>query len=283
MTAVVVDQEYVPAGTGKILLRRVAAPHEYTECEVLQREIWGEQGMSPASLRDMVTAQHNGGLVLGAFTPNDELVGFVFSFPGISRGGLLMQCSVVAAVKPNWQNLGIGYRLKQFQARLAVEAGFDLISWTFDPLSGRNARFNLNMLGAVGIEYMVNTYGVGFGLQAGLETDRLLVTWTLPPTGSVLTHPHAGRDGTVVNEITMDARNLPHPGDYTVSSTADMVQVQVPWNIYTVCAADRALAVRWRTTSRAILAGYLERGYHAVGIRPSSLAGTANYILCRGR
>jgi predicted GNAT superfamily acetyltransferase len=281
MTAVVVDQEYVPAGTGKILLRRIAAPHEYTECEVLQREIWGEQGMSPASLRDMMTAQHNGGLVLGAFAPNDELIGFVFSFPGISRGGLLMQCSVVAAVRPAWQNLGIGYRLKQFQARLAAEAGFDLITWTFDPLSGRNARFNLTMLGAVGVEYMVNAYGVGFGLQAGLETDRLLVTWTLPPTGSGLAVPYQG--GEVVNEFTVDERRLPHPGDHTLSSTADMVLAHVPWNVYTLCAADRDLAVRWRTTSRAILAGYLERGYQAVGIRPSKAAGMATYLLCRGR
>jgi predicted GNAT superfamily acetyltransferase len=280
MTAVVVDQEYVPAGTGKVLLRRVAAPHEYTECEVLQREIWGAGGMSPASLRDMVTAQHNGGLVLGAFTPDDELVGFVFSFPGI-RDGLLMQCSVVAAVRPTWQNLGIGLRLKHFQARLAAEAGFDLISWTFDPLSGRNARFNLNMLGAVGVEYLVNEYGVGFGLQAGLETDRVLVTWTLPPTGPALVLPHQG--GTPVNEFTVDSRGLPRPGDYTLSSTADTVLVQVPWNIYTICRADRALAVRWRNTSRAILGGYLGQGYHAIGIRPSSAAGMATHFLCRGR
>lgn len=42
---------------------------------------------------------------------------------------------------------GLGYAVKQAQRGWAMERGARTMRWTFDPLVGRNARFNLVKLG----------------------------------------------------------------------------------------------------------------------------------------
>ena len=70
--------------------------------EALQREVWpgSETDIVPAHL--LITAVHNGGLVLGAYE-GEKLVGFVFGFPGIEPtpdGPRLKHCSHMAGVLP---------------------------------------------------------------------------------------------------------------------------------------------------------------------------------------
>jgi len=57
---------------------------------------------------------------------------------------------------------------------------YNIIRWNFDPLESLNAYFNFHRLGVISSEYERNIYGVGdSGLDKGLPTDRLLVTWNL--------------------------------------------------------------------------------------------------------
>ncbi len=52
--------------------------------------------------------------------------------------------------------------------------------WTTDPLVSRNGYFNLTKLGARASDYLINFYGVMTdGLNAGEESDRLLISWEL--------------------------------------------------------------------------------------------------------
>jgi predicted GNAT superfamily acetyltransferase len=84
------------------------------------------------------------------------------------------------------------------QRRDALERGIRLIEWTFDPLEWKNARFNLNRLGAIARRYIPNQYGISSSpLHRGLPTDRLVAEWWLDsPRVAALAHdrtaaPHA--------------------------------------------------------------------------------------------
>ena len=75
---------------------------------------------------------------------------------------------------------GVGFELKQHQRRWCLERGVKTIEWTTDPLVRRNAYFNLTKLGARASDYLVNFYGaMTDGLNAGEESDRLLISWEL--------------------------------------------------------------------------------------------------------
>ena len=58
--------------------------------------------------------------------------------------------------------------------------GIELITWTFDPLESRNARFNFHKLGATCDVYLRNLYGaMRDTLNAGLPSDRFQVDWRI--------------------------------------------------------------------------------------------------------
>ncbi len=147
----------------------------FRQCLAIQQQTWRFTDLDIVPLHVLVTAAHTGGLVLGAWV-QDQLVGFVLGFAGRDSGGMPYHHSHMAAVLPAYRSLGIGYALKQEQARQIARQGIDLIVWTFDPLETRNAHFNFNRLGAVARTYLVNHYGIlEDGLNKGLETDRFAV------------------------------------------------------------------------------------------------------------
>lgn len=265
MTTATYDVEAMTVGGEELTLRRVTGIDEYRQCETLQADIWGADDIARVPLLALVTAQDNGGFVLGAYRRDHRLVGFVYSFPGLTAEGRLKQCSVVLAVAPEYRRHGVGYRLKQLQARLAHVAGFASITWTVDPLAGRNIVFNLNKLGAVGTDYIVNAYGIGMGLNAGLETDRLLVTWALPAGDP---QPSLRGNGSVpmVNQMATSRRGLPVPVGHTLDHRARTIGMQVPWDIYEISRNDRGLATAWREVTRCLFQHYLAQGYRAVGV-----------------
>ncbi len=81
-------------------------------------------------------------------------------------------------VRPEYQNHGLGRRLKLKQRDLALAAGIKLIEWTFDPLELKNAFFNIERLGAIVRRYAPNNYGLTSSpLHGGLPTDRCNAEW----------------------------------------------------------------------------------------------------------
>src|ERR1700738_1729416 len=161
---------------------RVAAPveirlgrthDEFAACEAMSRDIWGaaERNVVPREL--LLTTQQNGGLVHGAFLPTGELVGFCFGIPGIRKGRVRL-CSHQLGVHPTYRGAGIGIALKEAQARDARALGYELISWTFDPLEARNAYINLHRLGCIARLYDRNHYGeMEEELKRGLPSARV--------------------------------------------------------------------------------------------------------------
>jgi len=120
-----------------------------------------------------------GGHVLGAFSPQDRLIGFVASSPAW-RDQRRYFYSLALGVVPEYENRGVGRALKFAQRRMALRIGIDCVEWTFDPLRTKNAHLNLARLGAIARSYIPDYYGpVQSSLQRGLPSDRLIAEWWL--------------------------------------------------------------------------------------------------------
>jgi predicted GNAT superfamily acetyltransferase len=90
------------------------------------------------------------------------------------------------AVAFEYQNRGVGARLKWGQRQRAIEEGRTFIKWTWDPMQARNAHFNLNRLGVTVTSYAENFYGTDYvtdptatGEAPGIDSDRLFANWQL--------------------------------------------------------------------------------------------------------
>lgn len=273
MTLIHMATETIPKGTApiaqeRVVVRRVASIEDYRQCEDLQTAVWGPDDIVGIPLLGLLTAQDNGGIVLGAFAPSGALAGFVYSFPGLAPSGRLKQCSVILAVHPHYRNRGVAPRLKLAQRQAALAQGIDLITWTFDPLVGTNAHLNLAKLGGVSSTYLENLYGLGQGLNAGLETDRLLVEWWLSETG----RPTAGQadlpegSAATVNVVGSHPRSgVPINLGYDLDREDEWLLIRIPRDVGAVKETGMELARAWRAQTREMFVTYLGRGYRVLG------------------
>jgi predicted GNAT superfamily acetyltransferase len=168
----------VTVPTEQITIRKCNGIDELNACVALQKEVWNFSDLDLIPLRMFVVSQRIGGQTIGAFH-GDDLVGFAFSIPG-SRAGHAYLHSHMLAVRDSFRNHGLGRKLKLAQRDDAIQQGFELLEWTFDPLEIKNAHLNLSRLGAIARRYSVNHYGHSSSpLQGGLPTDRLVAEWWL--------------------------------------------------------------------------------------------------------
>ena len=241
-------------------VRLVRSMDEFAACEAMSREIWGaaERNVVPREL--LLTMQQNGGLVHGAFFPNERLVGFCFGFVG-RRDGRLRLCSHQLGVLPEFRGSGIGIALKQAQRDDALRLGYELVSWTFDPLEARNAYINLHRLGCIARLYDRDHYGaMEDDLNRGLPSDRLEAEWWLrrpkpsTATGEAQVILRVGADGGPIREPS-------HP------SAGTTVLISIPPDFQQVKRASHELALRWRMESRAAFEAALTAGLVAVDFR----------------
>jgi predicted GNAT superfamily acetyltransferase len=162
------------------VIKILESSEDMTSVEELQRAVWhgSETDVVPAHV--FITAIHNGGVVLGAFL-EDQLIGFVFGFPGLEftpDGPRPKHCSHMLGIKPEYRDSGVGFALKRAQWQMIRHQGLDHITWTYDPLLSRNAYLNIAKLGAVCHTYRRSEYGdMRDGLNAGLPSDRFQVDW----------------------------------------------------------------------------------------------------------
>lgn len=161
-----------------IIIRQCTKLEEFHACVALQKEVWKFSDADLVPVRLYVVANKIGGQIIGSFD-GDVLVGFVLSIPG-SRDGHSYLHSQMLAVRESYRNYGLGQRMKLAQREEALQRGFKLMEWTFDPLEIKNAYFNIEKLGAITRRYSVNQYGNSSSpLQGGLPTDRLVAEWWL--------------------------------------------------------------------------------------------------------
>lgn len=165
-------------------IRECTTIEEFDECVNLQREAFGLPDLEISPRRHLIVSRQAGGWTLGAFA-SERMVGFVHHLAAVRANNEIFGYSHVMAVAKDYQNKGVGARLKWAQRERALAEGRKLIKWTWDPMQARNAHFNLNRLGAIVETYTDNFYGVDYNLDSGLDeqpglpSDRLLATWNI--------------------------------------------------------------------------------------------------------
>jgi predicted GNAT superfamily acetyltransferase len=166
-------------------IRQVTTIEEFDACVQLQREVFGLPDLEISPRRHLIVTTQAGGWALGAFVAA-KLVGFVLHLPAV-RGDEIFGYSHMMAVAAEYQNQGVGARLKWAQRARSMSEGRDFIKWTFEPIRARNAHFNLNRLGVVIRSYAVNFYGTDYATnpaersagELGMDSDRLFASWDL--------------------------------------------------------------------------------------------------------
>ncbi|MFI6292077.1 GNAT family N-acetyltransferase [Nonomuraea sp. NPDC050790] len=228
-------------------LRELHDQDEFAGLYRLFDDIWRpEPGNPPVTVELMKVFSHTGGYVAGAFRDGELVGGSV----GILAAGGTLHSHVTGALPGQ----GIGMPLKLHQREWALERGITRITWTFDPLVRRNARFNLVKLGARPEEYLEDFYGVmGDAINEGDRSDRLLAVWRLEETAApyLVERATAGvaeRDG------------LPVVG----SVDGPVVLVATPRDIETLRRENPEAGRAWRTAVREVLGGLMGAGARVV-------------------
>jgi predicted GNAT superfamily acetyltransferase len=263
-----VSRAEAAAASSGVKIALLDGPAQMASAAALAGRVWQSPDCSPADASLLQALSHAGNFVAGAFS-GAELVGLSFGF--FTSGPPVRLHSHMTCTSQTRRNTGLGYALKLYQRGWALRLGVEAITWTCDPLVRSNAMFNLVKLGAEVAEYLPNFYGaMTDGLNAGDESDRLMMHWDLTGRGdgsdeqrSVRSTSFRADDGNVLLEST--AGGAPRRR----SSSARQVGVQVPDDIVGLRTADPVLALRWRHELRDTMLDALGSGYRVVGFARS--------------
>ncbi|WMT56210.1 GNAT family N-acetyltransferase [Truepera radiovictrix] len=245
-------------------MRELTELADLRRCERVQRTVWGGDELEVTAASQLKAAVHAGALVAGAFE-GDELLGFVFSFPSYTRcgdGWRVGQHSHLLAVRPEARGRGIGRQLKWFQRAWCLARGVTHVTWTFDPLQARNARLNLEHLGAYATRYYPDFYGPLGGLNGTGPSDRLLAEWplTAPHVAALAAGEARAAPPTAVAtglELDPEGRPLVH----RVPADAQAVRLEVPARVD--LRGGDPLTLTWRLALREVMQPLLARGLRA--------------------
>ena len=260
--------------TDHISIRALRDVAQFHQCEELQRRVWGMEDLSVVPLHLLLTAQKNGGLVLGAFDKQGTMVGFIFGLLGMTDQGQVKHCSHMAGVLPEYQGQQIGYRLKLAQREHVLAQGLDLATWTYDPLEGSNASLNIGKLGVICRTYLPDVYGdTGIQLHLGLPTDRFDVEWwvrsqrveeRLGSGPQKLTLEEALDMGARrANRTEFDGRGLLQSEMDDRALGGEAVLIEIPADFQAIKSADMGLAREWRLQTREFFLECFGAGYVA--------------------
>jgi predicted GNAT superfamily acetyltransferase len=260
----------------QITIRKIEKVEHFRQCQDIQKQVWGFTDMQVIPFTQLMMAQKNGGIVLGAFD-GEQVVGFVYGFMAMREGRLYLY-SQRLGVLPHYQRQGIGYRLKIAQRNVMLTQGIDLIVWTFDALEGPNASLNIEKLGTIVRTYERDIYGpvVESTIHGGLNTDRFLAEWRLmsqrvrehlspkyerPDSTTIL----AAGEAPLVNRATWDEDGWIEPGEVDLTLAEDKVLVEMPPYLQALKQANLELAQEWREKGRLMFEHYFTQGYAVTG------------------
>jgi Uncharacterized conserved protein len=232
--------------------------------EKLQQDVWGWDDLDTTPLMNFIILKELGGTLIGAFD-GEAVIGFAFGFIGWDEGKVVFH-SHMLAVHPSYREHGIGRQLKLAQRTIALERGFEHITWTFDPLQSTNAHLNVHKLGVIASKYKVNFYGdqSSSPLHRCIGTDRLWVDWSLKSqrVANRLQETHeqdiaidqvkhliqVGSDGLAVNHSAGNLDGRP-------------VLIEIPERIGLLQRENPAAAQAWRNATRSAFINAFAAGY----------------------
>ena len=257
-----------------VSIEKLTTIQQFHQCEELQRQVWGLGDTDIIPLHLLLTAQKNGGLVLGAFDEEGEMIGCLFGFLGVrdAIARQLKHCSHLMGVLEEWRGQGVGHRLKLAQRKHVLAQGLELVTWTYDPLESLNAALNIGKLGVVCATYLRDLYGeMEDGINLGLSSDRFQVEWWIASPRVI--HRLASRGyrpsldalfesgAQLLNPATVRPDGLMRPSLAPLEPTADTVLVEIPAHLQAIKVADMELARQWRAHTRELFEHCFATGY----------------------
>ncbi|MDQ0177361.1 GNAT family N-acetyltransferase [Bacillus chungangensis] len=248
-----------------IEIRKISSIEELTAVQTLDQTIWKTEAIP---VHQTLTVVQNGGLMIGAFD-NGRLVGFSYSFPGLTKGKVYL-CSHMLGIHPDYRGQGIGVMLKKAQKNEAKEIGYTLMTWTYDPLESVNAFLNLSKLKGVANTYIENCYGeMNDGLNDGLPTDRLKVQWHIQqqPTIRICTEANQETYKSIANwKINHDGLPVINRSDLTTVKKEHTILVPIPKAFQCLKQTDFQLALDWRLQTREFFQTAFQAKFTAVHV-----------------
>ncbi len=246
-------------------IRELERIEDLRELAEILADVWGRGGEPPIGSDILKALAHSGNYVVGAYAGGRLIAGLV-GWLGGTPGHDLHLHSHILGVLPGQEARGVGFELKQHQRGWCLERGIGVIEWTTDPLVRRNVYFNLAKLGAGAPRYLVNVYGtMQDGINAGEESDRLLIRWTLDSPQAqaaaagrpVELDPGKLRDEGAAAIVTVGSaqESVVHP------VRARVLLCEVPGDIVELRRKHPAIAREWRMTLRRVLRDALDSGY----------------------
>ncbi len=263
--------------THDLEIRAIADLSDLQQIVEIQRETWGPDELEIVPAAQLRAVEHAGGQLAGAFR-GDYLLGFAYGFLATPHGRAMSGSGLhshMVAVREEARGLGVGQALKWFQRDWCLERGLNWISWTFDPLQGRNAHLNLEHLGVRCYDYLVDFYGVMSGpLGGGQSSDRLLALWQLDApwvkTRLLGRRSAAGSQQREDGDATWVLRRAgvgpaAEPVHEEVQAGAPALLIAVPDDVTALLRDQPELAQRWRTALRTVMLPLLSAGYYVAG------------------
>jgi predicted GNAT superfamily acetyltransferase len=261
------------AGTGESIagfrFRRLEKPEEFRQIEEVVRATWGPEaapGVSPMLGRIL---QDNGGLVLGAFA-DIYLAGFSAGLLGWD-GSTLYLTSFLTAVRPEYQNHRLGFRLKAYQREEVLRWGLSEIRWVFDPLQSRNAGLMVRRLGGRPDRYHPHYFGqLPDAIDRGQETDRVRLVWSLQAPhveermGGAL--PSAEQDrarfaaSSAIVETEIGESGLRRP-TAVAEPSGPSAHLEIPFDLALLREHEAGQVYRWRHAVRDAFRAAQDLGY----------------------
>lgn len=260
-----------PTPQGELALRSLESESDYEQCLELQRLTWGEDFRELVPPTIVRISQKVGGVAAGAFDDRGRMFGFVYGLTGL-RHGRKANWSHMLAVRPEARGLGLGRDLKWFQREQLLDLGVEVVYWTYDPLIARNANLNLNRLGALPVEYVIDMYGsdTGSELHSGLGTDRFIVGWEIASEAVAACRERQRTElspSPAAGEVVVDGRSAEGLDRALDSRRA---WVEIPPDIDALKAAAVKDAEAWRRGTQKALTSLMSAGFAVDGLARSN-------------
>jgi predicted GNAT superfamily acetyltransferase len=251
-----------------VRVREASRLDEFEVIYELYADIWRPDPKNPPVTTELLRAFSKAGNYVAAAFDGAELVGACVGFFGAPADEALH--SHIAGVSGSARGRNVGFALKLHQRAWSLRRGVAAVAWTYDPLVGRNAYFNLVKLGARPTEYLPNFYGgMCDAINAGDDTDRLLVHWLLDDPSVVAalagtpspTDEAAARMAGAVVALGVSDLGAPAFG----STDADTLLVEIAPDIERLRHSDPGCAKDWRIAVREVLGGLIGEGVRVTG------------------